>query len=76
MSYIQDDRITERLHFRYAPVVDDQVLITESRSTFSQHNVLVAGLYHLVCCKLHGKRREELSFFDINRFSGLSSSDQ
>ena len=48
---IQDNGETERLHFRYSAIVYYEVLIAERCSAFCNHNVLISGLYHLVCRK-------------------------
>ena len=76
MCNIQNDRITEGLHFRNATVVYNKVLISESCSTFGNHNFLISGFYYLFRSKAHGEWRQELSFFDVNHLSCFCSSYQ
>lgn len=68
---VQNNRITESLHLRYSTVVYDEVLVSESRSTFGDHYLLIAGFHYLFCSEAHGKRGEELSFFNIYYLSCL-----
>ena len=76
MGNVQYNGKTESLHLRYSAIIHHKILIAESCSAFCNHYVLVAGFHHLVCRKTHGKRGEELTFFDIDDFTGLGGGYQ
>ena len=76
VSDIQNHRIAKWLHFGDTTVVYNKILIAESCSTFGKHHILVSGFHHFVGSKLHCLRWKELSFLDVNRFSGFGCGNQ
>ena len=76
MCHIQHYRMSERLHLRNTSIIDNQILITKCCTTFRQHHLIVTCLYHFISRKTHGSRRQELTFFNIDNFSGASCRNQ
>jgi len=56
---------SERAH------IGHQVVVTETGTALTHHDVLVAGRFGLVHHVVHVPRAEELAFLDIHRFPGL-----
>ena len=54
--------------------VNHQVLVSECSATFSEHDIVVAEMTHLVNGMGHRFRRQELSFLDIDATMGFSGS--
>ena len=76
MGNVHDNGIAELLHLRNTPIIDNQVRISECSASFRNHDVVISGIGYFLYGKLHGSRREELSFFDIDNFPCLGSSYQ
>ena len=61
------------LHNRNVPVVDYQILVTESGTTLCQHDLIITSMSYLFYCKLHGFAAYELAFLNIHYFTCFGS---
>ena len=69
MSDIEYDWASRLLHLWNASVVDDEILITECRSTVGEHYLIVATLDDFLCCKLHCIGSRELALLDVDHLA-------
>ena len=56
--------------------IDYQIGIAESCASFGQHNLVVAGVGHLLGGESHGFRREELPLLDVHDLAGSCGGDE
>ena len=76
MGDVHDDRVTEFLHLWDSAIIDNQVCVAECRASFGDHNVVISCIGHFLYGKLHGSRRKELAFFDIDNLSCIGGGNQ
>ncbi len=76
MRRVEDDRVAGPRHDRHSTHIDDERIVSEARAALAQQNPLVAGRGDLRGGVLHVPRRQELTFFDVDRLAGRACRQQ
>src|SRR5215471_5391582 len=70
MRAIHDNWYSMCLHPGNVPVIDYQVLVTESGASFGKYDLVVPCFSDFFHCKFHRRTADKLSLLHINYFSG------
>ena len=73
---VENDGATQLLHGSDSGHVVDQPIVAEEGAAFGKEDLFVAGGADFLNAVFHFVGTDELSLFDIDRFSGIAAGDQ
>src|SRR5262245_9283022 len=74
MGAIKHNRKSKLFHDRNSSVINDKILVTESRSALCEHYVFIPHLLHFFRSEFHLLRVKKLSFLNVHPLSCFSGS--
>ena len=76
MRGVIDNWAVEASHNRQRTHIDDEIVVAKACTSFNEHNLTAATFTDFGDSILHIPGRNELTFFQVNRFTGSGDSGQ